>query len=102
MVSERILKTELVCLLLGDTGDREAAIAHTEGRIRGLVFALTGKDIGPRCGYYPRIKMICDWLGWVCKPHGSGGWWIDWHDEVNEETLRQAGINVIPSDSTSD
>jgi hypothetical protein len=96
MIDERTLKTELAELLLAEVGPTEAQIAHREGRIRGIVFALTGEDIGYGCGYYEQVSEICKWLGWRCKPHGSSGWVIDWGNEVDEDALREAGVTLTP------
>jgi hypothetical protein len=91
------VKTELARLLLTEVGPMRHQIAHREGRIRGMVFALTGNDIGFDCGYFERVKQICDWLGWECTPHGSSGWSIDFHGEVDEEALRKAGVEITVS-----
>lgn len=79
--TELLCKALLIELLLDPAGPTNSQIAHREGRVRSLVYALTGKDIGYACGYYDRVKLICDWLGWGCKPCGATGWEIDWGDE---------------------
>ncbi len=77
MHDEKSVKTELAILLLTPSGPAESQVTHREGRIRGLVFALTGNDIGYRCGYRDRVKQICEWLNWSYKDCGESGWEID-------------------------
>lgn len=95
MIDERTAKTKLAELLMTDTGPSEQQIAHREGRIRGIVFVLTGQDVGYGCGTFAGVKQICDWLGWKCQKCGDG-WEIDWHDEVDEAALTQAGVEIVP------
>jgi hypothetical protein len=95
MTDEKTLKTELARLLLAEAGPSEAQIAHREGRIRGIVFALTGKDVGYGCGVYGSVKTICECLGWDCVPYGVSGWEIDWRYEVDEASLKAAGVEIV-------
>lgn len=94
MTDVKTLKTELARLLLVDAGPTNAQIAHREGRIRGIVFALTGKDAGYGCGERDGVQRICEWLGWGYEPCGESGWEIDWHDETNEAALKAAGVHI--------
>lgn len=100
MVSEMVVKFELAVLLLEDKGpEREHHITHREGRIRALVYVLTGQDIGAMCGYYNAVKKICDLLGWGCKTCGESGWEIDFKGQVDEALLSQRhGVTVVPND----
>jgi len=91
-----ILKTHLASLLLTKVGPTEAQIAHREGRIRGLFFALTGQDIGYGCGTRPNVERICHVLGWGFKPSGLDGWEIDWHGEADEADLARLGVEIVP------
>lgn len=86
--------TELGILLLTNAGPSESQIAHREGRVRSLVWALSGKDIGYGCGYRQQVKQIAEWVGFTYKDCGSSGWELDC-TQWDEERMKKAGVDIV-------
>ena len=97
VIDKKTIKTELARLLLVDVKlPILQRVAHREGRIRGIVFALTGKDVGYGCGERDGVQQICEWLGWGFEPCGATGWLIDYDSDVDEDVLIKAGAIITP------